>query len=216
MARKLLMNSGLMPVQDGLICWLDGRDVKNGDTTWKDRSGNGNDFALTGNFNCVNGMFDNLGVGYATLNKRIAFNEYTIEIGFITTVNENISLLFNARQRDVSYKTIVGYISASNWQCYSNTIPGAISVDLGNFPVNSNNFVNFVVKNNSREVHSKGGLLLKDTSVNSEYTSDIIELLIYRGKIASSSLYTVKIYNRPLNEAEIQQNYLYEKSIQRG
>ena len=51
MSRKLLMNNysenGLSPVMDGLICWLDGRDGRNGDTVWKDRSGNGNDFEVT-------------------------------------------------------------------------------------------------------------------------------------------------------------------------
>ena len=51
MSKKLLMNNyvsnGLMPVMDGLICWLDARDY-DGTNVLRDRSGNSNDFIING------------------------------------------------------------------------------------------------------------------------------------------------------------------------
>lgn len=52
MNKKLLINNHskdkLLPIMDGLICWLDARDIENGNTVWVDRSGNGNNGLLRG------------------------------------------------------------------------------------------------------------------------------------------------------------------------
>ena len=36
------------PIQDGLVCWLEASDIKNGDLMWKDKTNNNNNATLTG------------------------------------------------------------------------------------------------------------------------------------------------------------------------
>lgn len=90
MPKKLMMNNysenGLIPVMDGLICWLDGRDGKGTDTIWKDRSKNGNDFELNGfTFTGDNGWTGrNLKTNFHeyAISKISLPTEYTIEVDF--------------------------------------------------------------------------------------------------------------------------------------
>lgn len=67
------------PIKNGLKCWLEGADVTNSSTTWKDRSGNNNNFSITGSLTTENNMAVFSGSQYAKINN-LNIEHGTIEI----------------------------------------------------------------------------------------------------------------------------------------
>lgn len=222
MSRKLLMNNysenGLSPVMDGLICWLDGRDGRNGDTVWKDRSGNGNNAIFINNKTIFNGGKLTLnGDNYADL--PFGNNEDINKYSICAYVSKSTTYEFN--DMVVAHDLNTGTRKYLSLQYPRPRIGYATTYYAGNISININK-LNYLVFN----IGQQASLYINNelsTSVNIvENTISKSNLIIgaerrdiqscwLKGNIAS-----ILIYNRALTEEEVQQNYLYEQSIKRG
>lgn len=227
MSKKLLMNNysenGLIPVTDGLICWLDGRDGSVADTLWRDRSTHGNDAVLKKfNFDNSNGwtgsslLFN--GKNYCDIKNlnMIEGNNKTFElelhdnlyqvVGFLsnrTRANDGFSLLHYNRNfaLDINYNNVI-----QRQQVFE--FSGVITVSI----------------DESGEVKFyKNGVYLKTLKYNTfnsdfPYNTSAWRLGAFGNTDAgiTGKVSFVRIYNRVLTEEEVQQNYLYEQSIERS
>lgn len=213
--------NGLVPVTDGLICWLDGRDGGRADTLWRDRSTHGNDAVLKKfNFDNSNGwtgsslLFN--GKNYCDIKNLniIEGNNRTFEfefhdnnsstVGFLsnrTTYNDGFSFFLNgALYLDINY---------NNKQQRQNLtyFTGCITTTIN--------------ENGELKLY-KDGVYLRTHNYNTfnsnfPYNTSAWRLGAFgnadggiKGKVSF-----VRIYNRVLAEEEVQQNYLYEQSIER-
>lgn len=219
MSKKLLMNNysknGLMPVIDGLICWLDGRDYIAGENIWIDRSGNKNDIEI---FNPSSKL--SKGALYLSRNlksygkSKNIFNlsvkdEKTIEIKYKFNNNHVWGRVFSLNNRYAIQTDSYKYNLVNTGQKWTevlidknnyNTITIVSDFKKNSIYKDSNLF--FTDSANTNAIHL-GNLFLNRESDTIQNPVDLY--------IAS-----IKIYNRSLTEEEIQQNYLYEQSIERG
>ena len=221
MSKKLLMdnysNNGLMPVMDGLICWLDANDY-DGTNILKDRSGNGNDFILNGQFEYVDGflIFDSKKTNYA--------DNTTMELDWNST---SIQIRVSDVQNYDSYVFSIGGWNGFNVRyCYQPKSLTSNKYGGRNTPTNS------VDLSKSDSIiyasYSPDKMFLKcdgmeDIEIDTLNNGNKIFNGIRIGctAVAVTLLITMKfgsilIYNRVLSEEEIKQNYEYEKSIERG
>ena len=103
-----------MPVTDGLICWLDGRDGENGDNIWRDRSGNGNDGIL---YNFDESSFHNgylvskNVINYIELFKNISINDKTFIINTEVDSGNNINMLMGGWEHALAGKHCFGIMN---------------------------------------------------------------------------------------------------------
>lgn len=225
MPKKLLMNNysenGLMPVMDGLICWLDGRDGKGRDTIWVDRSKNGNDFTLNGfTFTADNGWTGrNLKTNlheYA-ISKISLPTEYTIEVDlFADGVEDKKQSTFfyfgdgntSGRWRECIFR--------GGWSAYE-----IVNANRSNYiPYEFRRYkLTFMGKSNKIYLYIDGPKIYEE--INNNVISGLTANF-YLGcsesihRFSQARFNSVKIYNRVLTEEEMQQNYLYEQSIERG
>ena len=220
MSKKLMMNnyseSGLMPVTNGLICWLDGRDCKNGDTIWVDRSGNGNNGNISGNMNTEADKLEN---GYLKLEDSICLIP---------------SLLFNS-VKSICFYSNFEFVQKSGWQRLISESNGDNCICFWNTNAIKLNGVNssptIFDNNNVQRLYleisdDRKRLILKkidDVDLNFDAnnrnisTSSVIQINGKgSGDKSKQSVASIMIYNRALTQEEIQQNYLYEQSIERG
>lgn len=221
MAKKLMMNNysenGLMPVMDGLICWLDGRDGKTGDAVWKDRSGNGNDAVFVNNKTIFeNGKLTLDGDNYANLPFGLGedLNKHSFCVCASKNTNNTYNSMMLACENGYNQRKYIDFDKFSPRIGYGSTFKTSskvlsqneLNVFTFNIGANANLYVNaeltfsLGIQNN---VKLASNFIIGTNNVEQKYN------LI--GNIAS-----VLIYNRPLTEEEIQQNYLYEQSIERG
>lgn len=221
MSRKLLMNNysenGLMPVTDGLICWLDGRDYRNGETIWRDRSGNDNNADVT---NCQGTGFSLRTTDNTSefLVSRTLINNtnkpYTLEVYFKVNdrplgSNENIILANSTKVWSLSTSL---YLNISKRLFYDNGNNTILTAD--NFEINNPYFISITKKSlQSRECFLNGiSVDINDTFITNgiNFLGNCDDLKI------KGDYYSIKLYNHVLSEEEIMQNYQYEQSIQRG
>ena len=228
MSKKLLMSNcyyysenGLLPVMDGLICWLDGRDGKGTGVTWKDRSKNGNDFTLNG-FTFTG---DN---GWTGKNLKTNFHEYAIsEISLSTEYTIEVDLFVDGTKDNE--QTTFFYFGDGNtsgvWrEC-------TFRRDGGSFQVMYNRrslHIPVAYKRYRLTLMGEGDkiyLYIDGVKLYEHIGNNVISGLsanFYLGcgrnldRFSQARFNSVKIYNRVLTEEEIQQNYLYEQSIERG
>ena len=208
----------LSPVRYGLICWLDGRDGNNGDTVWKDKSGNGNDAKLQGFLNngtdgFVNGKIVTKVPCNISMNK-IDASEITIFVSY---------KLYNLNQLQGNYAPRIFRFGTLAYDLYISKTSG-----YGLYSISKNYVSNIIptlntVLTNTLTVDSLGNATLyKDNEliIKENKLIDLNDLsyllLICDSGGFNGELYSVLIYNRALTEEEIQQNYLYEQSIKRG
>lgn len=234
MTKKLLMNNysenGLMPVTDGLICWLDARDLKdtNDGTIWKDRSGNGHHATLkrkdlniipviedgfyrtyesgyvilpTFNFNSTDGLTM---FGDFKLNNAAKI-EYgrLFTLGFGTTSNTHLGV--GTGYSEVGIITYFG--EAVNPLFNQNMYNQRLNISIAF----NNNFLYAINHDCSVKQRFAGNNLngiFNNNYLNAEHPSYIM--------VRDTSYGSFLIYNRTLTEEEINQNYLYEQSIKRG
>lgn len=196
MARKLLMNgSGLSPVMDGLICWLDGRDCKTGDTVWKDRIGN-NIVSISNRITFSNGL-----VLLDYPENRIKITNSITAMSFYIQANPHSgSYLLDARPSKPSgYMPLadIGGVGGdfNKNRLFADSIKLASSVTK--LPIGKESYY---FEFNKAEPCTGICLFSKNSGMES-----------FLGKASS-----VFIYNRALTDEEIKQNYEYEKSIERG
>lgn len=240
MSKKLLMNNyssgdGLLPIQDGLVCWLDAFDLTSFaiNSVWIDRTNNGNNGNVTtlDTFSSLsNGILYAKGV-VDIPNPIKGLNTFTIEIGYQDMQTGYWSGLCGFYSGDTS----TGYNGVSIHQT-GNTFgmfpfylspPDKAGVKGGKnyftFIINSSNvtvyhngemFTSFNTKTNyDKEIlPSQSNYLCfmsrKPNSVNENVTGGADDRL--------NKWYYIRIYNKELSEEEVLTNYQYELSLTRG
>lgn len=229
MPKKLLMNNhsenGLTPVTDGLICWLDGRDGKGTDTVWVDRSKNGNDFTLNG-FTFTG---DN---GWTGRNLKTNFHEYAIsKISLATEYTIEVDLFVDGVER--GKQSTFFYFGDGNasgqWRetflrrnsATDNTLSVCNASHqklIGDIAYKKYHLVLMGSQNRTCSyVESVKIYDVTRNNINSNFKANFYLGCGWNlGNFSQARFNSVKIYNRVLTEEEIQQNYLYEKSIERG
>lgn len=219
---------GLMPVMDGLVCWLDGRDGSGTERLWKDRSGNGNDCTLHKNmeFSNTNGwtgnslLVDGKSCSYGELHtmKNMAGNNWTFELKF-NNEKYNIGLLSNMNSYRKTGFSVFHYnnigFEIRNKQSESKQFP---------FEFINNNTVTITISENGEVKLYKNGVYLftaqYDMLSNGNFPYNAGGWCV--GTYGNSSygmrgeIFSLRIYNRVLKEKEVQQNYEYEQTIKRG
>lgn len=216
MSRKLLMNNysenGLSPVMDGLICWLDGRDGRNGDTVWKDRSGNGNDFEVT---NCQWGetsLKTHTTSSYFNLEKLLINrnDDFCLDIYFKQSINQVGKLrVINANSESAWGNGSSIFIENDNKIFYYESIVFNKIVEFGSI-----NYISILRLNNEITIYFNG--VKYKTNRNANHSINVLGNGNWNNSIMLGDYYSIRLYSKSLTEEEIQQNYLYEQSIKRG
>lgn len=227
MSKKLLMNNysenGLMPVMNGLICWLDGRDGSGTDTVWRDRCNNGNDASMTCNFNPLYHEWDGKKfiVKQDTTNFKTGFKNKlygykTLEFTFMIKAEKTYPYIFSSPRRNIRMclhgSNVIQYTLANNGilsyidSDFNLGIQYTITITI------SNNLTLYVngIKHTQRDDHTGTPEDGPFYIFCDQYASDLSARQLV-GHYCS-----FKAYNRALTEEEIQQNYEYEQSIERG
>lgn len=212
--------NGMLPIMDGLICWLDGRDGRTGDTVWKDRVkpkeytiNNGGIEENLKSCALKTGGFLNLGLignGEKTFEIRYkktdtkywsaimyVLNKVCVEM---TSANK---ILFRVQNNDTPTSTLT--LSKSIENCI-------LTVSVGSEVCI---YIDGVLETKlSSDFFAKYGYIISDLLMfDSDY---LINSRFDGGDKQAKNIYSFKIYNRVLTEEEIQHNYLYEQSIERG
>lgn len=231
MSKKLLMNNhsenGLMPVMDGLIGWYDARD-KNADNTYLiDKSGNGNNISCNSN-NCVfyDDYIDVVGESYSdTLNYSSYINaEFTISYCIDTTKSISAGVAWWRSQ----LKCMSGlYVDSLGWWIRPNN-------RSANVWYRNRKHIN---DNDNKMIFPKEKIMVTVTMSSMQvalYVNGVLYISVLSKPLNMNNLslglfgesrypngmtykyYSSYIYNRALTEDEIQQNYQYEQSIERG
>ena len=225
---KVLVPMKASVVTDGLVCWLDGRDYRTGDRVWIDRSINKNNFRATDlSINSKGAIYCQSNIGCADCILETPKN-YTIEVNCYYESFEQISYLW-----------AFGDHSIGHHHDYLWNYPNGNSLSLRRANVATNTWVvhdniyNLIKMKNciitvtfdyqyKLAILYVDGVKLKELSftLDYKYTNNNYVILMNRGlkdkPFNNGGIYSYKIYNRVLTEKEIEQNYLYEKSIQRG
>lgn len=228
--------NGLMPVIDGLICWLDGRDY-DGTNSVKDRINKKM-------FMCKNIINQKNAFVYDKSDSTI-FTEFNSDENMYNLFNSDFTLCFE----DQIDRAIVEYTSATHsayprlihFNDFSGNSPYQLSYNGERYQlnrmtihdsniVNNNIFTNICINDN---VSKKAIVIVKRKNTISVYlngkkyetvnvSNNIINLeRLTLGNVYNSNrtyygkIYSFMVYNRALTEEEIQQNYEYEQSIER-
>ena len=205
------------PVKNGLVLWYDFKGMKNSDVnknTAKDLSGNGNDGTLR-NFNYTSNSGYNNGLKFDGIDDTI-LNILNVNKTPINASNMSISMVLDSAKVQKSqyfmqvslpdnkffllYRSSVdklGYYNTSKENKYLNFVPETNEKFL--FTLNINNKqVDLRVNNEKFGTFEDKGL-------------DNIEVISLSTKSYNGTINSLKIYNRPLTENEIQKNTLLEK-----
>lgn len=225
MPKKLLMNNysenRTMPVMDGLVCWLDGRDYITGGTIWRDRSGHNKNATLTNNSGIKkNNCLYYRGAGNIE-NPTLNLESYTVEI-YLKDLSTGYWNGLYGNTSGSSGTSI--YITGRNFGGV-NGYPRGLYVPLNS--VNSKAILSVVYEKNSVSVYSNGIFIAKWHINIPPSTAKYFVICARKPNVTNDNTdtfaddrlnewYSFKIYNRALTEKEIQQNYLYEQSIERG
>lgn len=228
MSRNLLMNNlpenggGVMPVTNGLICWLDGRDGKNQDTVWRDRSRNGNDFELRGfTFSGDDGWTgNNLKVNFNQVAIKENFSlpeEYTIEVDlFIDSLNIYQSTFFYFGDGDTSgswRECCVRQSSLNHIEIMHSSISHTVNVNLKRYSLT------IMGKGKVTYLYIHNNVQLNEVAINNAISDLTANFYLGCGcnfhRYCKARFNSVRVYNRILTEEEIKHNYEYEQLIQR-
>lgn len=239
MSKKLLIDNysenKSMPVTDGLVCWLDARDLKdtNDETIWKDRSGNGHHATLkrsnsqtpiiengyyrtydsgyvilpTLNFNSTDGISMFLDFKVHNYSKHQYARLFTL--GYTNDYRQHLAagtglLEFGTIRYFSKTTTDFGLYSYFNVNMFNKKINMSISYN-NNIMLGKNHNFNIT---RAFEHHDKFDTIFNCNYLNAENSSSIL--------VRDTSYGLILIYNRALTEEEMEQNYKYEQSIERG
>lgn len=204
-------------VKNGLVCWLDGRDGANRNTTWKDRSGNGNDATLH-NFNwTTESGFTGKSLKFDGINDYCSFNKEKIN----KYIKDNfVTFSLKVKTSDATKRFFSTSIRYDDWA----------SIDTARILVYNKNGVSYnipievdmimydlVCDGGVTKIYSNGSLIKEYNN-----TQFLIERSLYvlgrQGNSPNHSNFEIqsfKLYNRALTPKEIKQNYEYEQTIDR-
>ena len=192
MSKKLLMNNysknGLTPVMGGLICWLDGRDGKPGDTVWIDRSENKKEFTLT------RAHFDNNSVNTnrsSILGNFLLPKEFTFSVYFEADVTRQYQNIYD------NSNTMLWIDSSFKVECNASSKGDFLLKNEKNYIVSTRGVDNTKVYQEAKltTTHSQVGTSPTNVSLFSRWG----------GQGLSGKIYSILIYNRALTEEEIKQ-----------
>lgn len=227
----VLSTSNVHPVMDGLVCWLDARDLtstENG-TIWKDRSGKGNHATLKRlNQNTTpaleNGYYRTYDSGYVVLpNFTFDLNKgmsVYLDCSFNAASKHTYSRLFtlgSATSYDKHIAVCTGLTSTGEIRCFGNS---AIKPEI----LNDHNHISVRAdKNNlSWQNFANGAKGEFSTSSLSQTNTLVFTNNFLNGETPSlvnprdTSYGLVLIYDRKLTEEEVEQNNLFARTIPRG
>lgn len=235
MSKKLLMNkysvNGLLPVQEGLVCWLDAFDLTSYSLgiEWPDRTGNGNGIVREAS----NVVSVNNGILHACSivdipNPTKGLTSYSVEVGYEdlktgywlglwgnTSANtERYCHGLSFHQLGNSYGAFPFYL----------TTPTKTEINGGK------NYTVLTINSNILEIYHNG---VKYYTFNSEPKNILPSEANYSCFMARkpntltpdatsgtdsrlAKWYYIRIYNKVLTEEEILNNYNYELTLQRG
>lgn len=230
MSKKLMLNkysaNGLMPVTDGLICWLDGKDYKGGGIV-KDRI-NKKEFTVN-NVTNKNGAFL-YNQSDSTIFTNFSQNDYMYDLfksDFTMCFEEQASVISGYPRLittgTYSVNSPYQLLYQPELQCmhfYNNKISAFKCFTNINI-CNNFNKKSIVVTKSGNNISFYLDNIKYENIVEEKDTNLILDRLTigntYLGhRTYSGYIYSFMAYNRALTKEEIQQNYLYEQSIQRG
>lgn len=237
MAKKLMMNNysenGMLPIIDGLVCWLDGRDYSGGGLV-KDRVGS-NKFVTTNITSTGYSFLYNNTSSLITTTFNDNEDMYKLfNSDFTLCITEKISkpianltyprlVNFNEYETNSPYQLIYQPDSDKKSMQFCNSKIESYSVfksiDICN-DVSKKNIV--FVKRGNQVIFYKNGEKYETILDDSNADINLFRITIGQAYNAtntraySGDIYSFMAYNRALTEEEIQYNYLYEQSIDRG
>lgn len=221
MSKKLLFNNPSsdggenteLPVTDGLVCWLDARDLSNGDTVWKDRSEKGNDAILTGfSFDGTDGIVNpgkiKMGQG-AKISLPTLIRFHSMYIGYTDgNIDDQIDIIgtnprsirFCLRYKDYyPYKAGITGIKADNLPLEKEATHSYLAKLLNSFPPEN-------LRTTQKNLYLQSAKTIKEKATIGYDTNSN----------ANTEYSFVLLYNRPLSEEEINLLFEYETKIERG
>lgn len=239
MSKKLLMNkfsvNGLLPIQEGLVCWLDAFDLTSYtvNSVWLDRTGNNNN-------GTVNKLNDFQSIGNGILEAKSLVNipnpikglsTFSIEIGYQDNGTGYWSGLcgFYSGSTSTGHKGLSLIHINKSYDLYPFNIlpPSKEDINGGKnyviLVINSNDVtiyhnttkftsVNTITKCNKEILPSEANnlcFMARKPNTANENTTDGAEFRL-------NKWYYIRIYNKALTEEEVLNNYNYEMTLGRG
>lgn len=241
MGKKLMMNNinnysenGLLPVTDGLVCWLDGRDYS-GTNSVKDR-------IKKKMFTCNNIINKKNAFVYDKSDSTI-FTEFNSDENMYNLFNSDFTLCF-VDKLDIAIVAIntathSAYPRLIHFNDFSGNSPYQLSYngERNNMTIHDSNIVDnniFKKININNNLSKKSIVIVKRKNTISAYLNgnkyettsisnnniNLERLTLGNTYLANrayyGNIYSFMAYNKALTAEEIQQNYLYEQQIQRG
>lgn len=197
------------PIKDGLKCWLEGSDLTSSSTNWNDRSGNNNNFSITGTPVAQNNMavfsgdwyakIDNLNINYGTIELTASFSS--------DVVNDNIYAYGSWEVNNCKYGLGNYRIVARSKNNNSTTIfSKLLSSDINKLRTYGITF-----NENTCVIYYEGQII---ETIKSTNMPNIISFYLgYKSdsnKKGIGNIKSLKIYDRKLEPYEILANYQYE------
>lgn len=182
-------------------------------TTWEDLSGNGNDGTITGGIwtdNSLNFTSSNTTYGIRTnKNFPIDFNN-TFNIVFKLTNVSSVEPLFGSRTSSSDGFMLFNYNSTNALNL--DTKGSGTRINLGNrLSANTNYDVTVTFSGTTANLYVNGQLAGTKTFTDASLNMPLSIFTAGAQSNAKGSIYSVKVYNRALSTAEIQQNYNIDK-----
>lgn len=202
------------PVSDGLVCWLDGRDITNESEIWTDRSGFFNQFSINGapiatgtSCRCSSAIISNSSISMGP------GADITLEM-YITS-DETV----NSVVCETSATTAGIHIFAWDSPAWNESVKYKIVAGCGNtrFGTNKTDALHIAVVRSSGVVNVYYDAVCVGTTDNSyPFTSPRIGNR--NGSYAATNTYihSLRIYGRALSLSEISDNYKFERTINRS
>lgn len=238
MAKKLMMNNaenGKMPIKKGLVCWLDGRDYTGGNSV-KDRV-NGKEFTVNGVSVSGYSFFYNNDTN-AVISAKVGveenlYNLFNSDFTLVITdklikkiVAGTYPRLFNFGEYPTNSPYQLIYQPDNHYNCLQfcdrSIVANSLFKNTTMLTRLDRKTIVIAKKGNEITIYHNG---VKHTTIADSLTPAILNLTkitlgqahdatnirVYYGHICSFMM-----YNRALTEEEVQHNYLYEQSIERG
>ena len=218
-----MIKTGAKLVTDGLICYLDANDLKPGDTIWRDKSGNGNDFELVNNPIIENGyVYFKRATKSGAKNSNLSLNIHnmTVQMSIKNITNVKNSYIFSSG----SYQNGFNISTNKEIGTLRYTIHGENDVILQQntqISTNYNSFITAISSQDGRYLSNKGDFeRTLDIKQQDDYHVTGVALGYEIGYASGDGLdgqvRSLLIYNRPLTKEEIEQNYKYEEYKRKG
>lgn len=237
MTKKLMMNNysenGMLPIMNGLVCWLDGRDyegsglardrIKAKEFIVADIESTGFSFLYNKNSSLITTTFNEYEDMYSLFNTNFTLCITEKISKPITNLTYPRLVNFNEHETNSPYQLVYQPDSDKKSMQFCNSKIESYSVfksiDICN-DVSKKNIV--FVKRGNQVIFYKNGEKYETILDDSNAAINLFRITIGQAynatntRVYSGDIYSFMAYNRALTEEEVQHNYLYEQSIERG